>query len=752
MSTASQPAEPCTLGSPRAELILAQLEQLPTLPAVATRLLEVTTSDASSASDVAAIIEMDQALTAKVLALVRSASVGAREASTVSRAIVLLGFESVRNAVLAVQVYETFRSVEPQDGAGLDREEFWKHSLAVACASRLVAERMDLRKRSGEAFVCGLLHDLGKMALDACLPKSYARVLQQTRASGRCLCDVESELLGVDHTVAGKRLTVRWKLPQPIVDCVWLHHAPPGFWPDSEPSAEMLRVVHVADQIVRHQRIGFSGYAHLEPLDTVAREVGLDPGEIQPIIQALPEEIERNCELVGLNGLSGTEMYAQAVSEANAELGRVNIALATANRRLGVRARCFDALGRFTRDLSLDDSVATTCQTAAKCVREVLEVETAVGFFCDAGGTVYHAGASTTNGDWIDVFSGSKLSATDERCRSGRSAVVGGATSPAPPMAEPVLQHFESAPWSGLPRMWPITHGGVVIGGVLYRGECDSVELIPPAPSEIEALAVAFGLAVAGAVDRTRSERLYEGLARANRQLHEARAELIRTKSIASIAEVAAGAAHEVNNPLAVISGRAQMLAKSVEDEEQKRAAEIIQEHAARASAIIGELVGYAKPDPPDPKVIPMAEWLEGLRQQWEASSGLKPGQLDVTLSDRRIRACADPDQLRRIFDALLANAAESTGSENARLRINSDSATSDDRIVVRVEDNGAGMAPEVLEHAADPFFSHRAAGRGRGMGLSQATRLAANNGGRLWLESTPGVGTTAYVELPAAR
>ena len=752
MSTASAPIPETTTPSPRLELILGQLEQLPTLPAVAARLLQVTTSDTSSAADVAAIIETDQALTANVLALVRSAAVGVREARTVERAIVLLGFETVRSAVLAVQVYETFKSAEPNSGSTLDRVEFWKHSLAVACAARLIAERARLGKRKDEAFVCGLLHDLGKIALDACLPKSYARVLQQTRATGRCLCDVERELLGVDHTVAGKRLAARWKLPQPIVDSIWLHHQPPASLPESIGSQEMIKIVHVADQIVRHQRIGYSGYGHVDPLDTVSATVGLDSADVQWVIEALPEQMEQNCRLVGIDELTGSELYAKAVSEANAELGRVNTALAEANRRLAVRARCFDALGRFTHSLSLDDSIAMVCLAAARCVREVLELDATVGFYCDPGGSLYHVGACTPDGEQMDVLSGPVNGASDGHFSTGRSAVVGTALGPAPAMAQPVVQHFPHALGSGPAGMWPITHAGLVIGGVLFPRATESHHALSAASDEVEALSVAFGLAVAGAADRARSDRLTEELAHANRQLHETRGELLRTRSIAAIAEMAAGAAHELNNPLAVISGRAQMLAQSASDPDHHRTAEIIHQHAQRASDIVSELVQFAKPDPARPITIRLADWLGQLCQEWEEQSSLRPGQLRVTLSDPEVCVLADPGQLRRTFDALLANAVEATAPEKARLLINSASASSDEKVVVTVEDNGVGMAREVLEHAVAPFFSYRTAGRGRGMGLSQATRLAANNGGRLWLDSTLGVGTTAFVELPAAR
>jgi putative nucleotidyltransferase with HDIG domain len=745
--TASIPVSEATASSRRVELILAQLEQLPTLPAVATRLLQVTTSESSSAADVSAIVETDQALTAKVLALVRRASLGVREATTVERAIVMLGFEAVRNAVLAVQIYETFRSAEPQDGALLDRVEFWKHSLAVACAARLIAERLRLGKRKDEAFVCGLLHDLGKVALDACLPKSYARILRETQSGGRCLCDVERDLLGLDHTVAGKRLANRWKLPQSIVECIWLHHQAPVSLPTSLVTPELVRVVHLADHLVRYLRIGFSGYNHIEPPAAVAQAVGLDPLHVQAIIDALPEELERNCQLVGIDQLTGTDLYAKAVSEANIELGRLNAALTDANRRLGLRARCFDALGAFTRALTLDDQVATVCATAARCVKDVLAVKNAVGFHYDAHTALYHAGACGPNGVEAVVLTASSHGSAS----TGRLSAGGASVGPPPAMAQPVIERFLPMLSPGTVRMWPMVHAGLVIGGVLFAEDAEGLEALPATAAEFDVLGVAFGLALAGAADRARSDRLHEELADANRQLHEARGELLRAQSIRMIAETAAGAAHELNNPLAVISGRAQMLAQRAADPEDQRIAEIIHQHARRASDIVSELVQYAKPDPPAAAIIPLAAGLKELCAHWEQHSSLRAGQLQATLSDPNVCVACDPRQLRQILDALLANAVDATEPENACVLINSTSTTSDDRIVVRVTDNGCGMTPEVLEHAADPFFSHRTAGRGRGMGLSQATRLATNNGGRLWLESTPGKGTTAFLDLPAA-
>src|SRR5688572_23085202 len=179
----------------RVELILQQLEELPTLPAVAVKVLELTGSDDSSAKDVVAVIQNDPPLTARILQLVHRADVGVRgEVTSVARAVMLLGFEAVRSAVLAVSVFDTFTKAKDSPHSGFDRDEFWKHSVAVACCAALLAQNCGAGSQpasadqhgskthatekvdASEAFVCGLLHDVGKIALDAVLPKSFAKV------------------------------------------------------------------------------------------------------------------------------------------------------------------------------------------------------------------------------------------------------------------------------------------------------------------------------------------------------------------------------------------------------------------------------------------------------------------------------------------------------------------------------------------------------------------------------------------------
>ena len=193
------------------------------------------------------------------------------------------------------------------------------------------------------------------------------------------------------------------------------------------------------------------------------------------------------------------------------------------------------------------------------------------------------------------------------------------------------------------------------------------------------------------------------------------------------------------------------MLAGQIDDQDHRRALQTIADHAQRASDMVSELLDFAKPDPPQPTQVDLLPWLEKFRADRLAGSSLEPEQFQIQVSSSDIAVRVDPDQFTRILDALVANALEAMTAQKPRLVINSPSGPSDESVVVMLEDNGMGMSPDVAEHALDPFFSHRPAGRGRGLGLSRAHSLTVANGGRLWLDSTEGAGTTVFVELPAA-
>jgi signal transduction histidine kinase len=320
---------------------------------------------------------------------------------------------------------------------------------------------------------------------------------------------------------------------------------------------------------------------------------------------------------------------------------------------------------------------------------------------------------------------------------------------PASEHCEPIWRQCGSRAMESRLWMLPIVCEPGWIGAVLFNGCDDTIRRLQSARVECEALASSVRLALSSANARVASERMNQELLDSNRRVRAAQQSLVRAHSIAMVAEMASGTAHEINNPLAVISGRAQLILTQSEDPELARSMRIIVEQTKMASGIVTDLMGFAKPAPPQALVQTLHDMLEMLCQHWRTTFKLDEHQLTLSVNDPQVTVYVDLDQLREILTALVTNSVEATSSETLRLQVNSPSSLSDETVRIVIRDNGVGMTRDVLEHALDPLYSSRPAGRGRGLGLSRAYRLAEINGGRLWLESTPGQGTTVTLELP---
>ena len=737
----------------RVSLILGQLDRLPTLPVVASRLLAITTSDESSARDVVEVIESDASLTAAVLRLIKQADRGVPgEGMSVAKAVTLLGFSAVRNTVLSLQLYGVFPVTDQGDPDGR-RQSLWLHSLAVACMSEAIASRVSRDDQAGHAFVCGLLHDIGKIALDACLPKSYARAVQRAQQQRTCICDIERELLGLDHTTAGRRLVERWGLPTVVAESVWLHHQPPTALPPSLAHPDMVRIVHLANKLVQQQGLGCSGYLETADVDGLASSIGLTTDVVDELATSLPQRVSQLAESLGLKEYGDQSKLCESLERANRELGRINAKLSLRNQELETQSACFDAMARFGGLQSAHQTVAMVCAAAADAVAGMLGADEAVGFSAHATGRCIDIGQAVRSKQELDT----SIVDPGERDGTHPSSLLPGGVAlgrlvEAGESGAKLWHQSGATPTSAQLALLPIESTNGRVAGVLVPVSREVFGRFQSAGASCAVLADAIGKALASARDRSARDRLNEELVAVSRRLSNAQKEVVRSRSLAMIAQMAAGAAHELNNPLAVISGRAQLLQRDCTDPDQTRALDAITEHAHRASRIVAELIQFAKPDAPKPVEANLSNLIESWCQHWRTHFSLSDDQLTCAIADTSATVFADVDQLREAVDAVMTNAIEAVQPTTARLQVNSPSSAADETVRLVVVDNGGGMAPSVLEHAVDPFFSHRPAGRGRGLGLSRATRLVEIGGGRLWLDSTKDIGTTVTIELPARR
>jgi signal transduction histidine kinase len=214
---------------------------------------------------------------------------------------------------------------------------------------------------------------------------------------------------------------------------------------------------------------------------------------------------------------------------------------------------------------------------------------------------------------------------------------------------------------------------------------------------------------------------------------------------LASVAEFAAGAAHEINTPLAIISGQAQHLLRSEEDPERMQTLERIVTQAQRIHVLLRDLLTFARPPQLKPKRLDATAFVQGVVEGLRNYAVRKQVRLEVAKA-RKITVRGDAGLLENAVAALVRNALEAAPS-GGTVRVSVSQGNRE--ILIAIEDDGPGLTAQQREHLFDPFFSGRAAGRGAGLGLSKAWRIAQLHGGTVEL-SPDGSPTRFTLRLPA--
>jgi len=756
------------------ELILRQIKSLPTLPTIATRLLTLTASDTSHARQVIELIGSDPVLTAKILSLCRKSHRGVRdEALTIDKAVVLLGFNAIRNAVLSIKVFETFEQPSPiaanrgvsspdlgnhtahpltptSNEIQFDRVNFWRHSLAVGIAAELIAaghpDCTDLG--SAEAFVCGLLHDIGKIALDHVLPKSYARVIELAELNQGNIAELERRIMGLDHYTAGKRLAEQWQLPYQVQDCIWLHGSAYQTLPKLD-HRRMIGLVSLADLIVRRHHIGFSGNFILNSEDPyqLAKDIGLNPQVVDSITHQLHEQLQRRAETLGLDDEPSHELFLKSIQQANQMLGRLNSTLERRSKTATRQAQVLDSITQFHSSAVPGHGVQAVLDLVVDSASTVL----GPGYYALLH-QPYASEANNKDRSWL-------VCQYNDQAQSLQSQLV------QPPPHSPELTNLDPnqpmsmnlmgiLPWIAdylldapnlrQVQLLPLGCGWGTVAVLLH----DRPQL--PPQRLLRALTTCWGASIASAGQHEGARRLGEELVEANRALAEAQDRLLHTKSMARVGEMAAGAAHEMNNPLAVIAGRSQMLTQSLEPgSKPQQAAKTIFEQSHRLSDLITLLRLLAESPQPNRRLIDMALLLDQTVKQVRHKLSNTEAQTSISLQLKSTLPpiSVDPDQISQIITELLLNAIQALPQSCVHVTARID--PTQRHLLIQITDDGKGMDSHTLSHAIDPFFSAKSAGRRIGMGLTRSEQLALAHNGKIELRSELKVGTVVTLTLP---
>jgi len=240
---------------------------------------------------------------------------------------------------------------------------------------------------------------------------------------------------------------------------------------------------------------------------------------------------------------------------------------------------------------------------------------------------------------------------------------------------------------------------------------------------------------------------------RAYRDLKSAQNSVLHAEKLAAVGRLSAGLAHEVANPLASISSIVQMMQRSPRSEADTRQLDLIMEHIARISRIVRELLGFSRPADDDRREdVDVSALLErgiGLVKYDKRARGIA---VDVEQDSEPKIVHANADRLVVVFTNIMLNAFDAlSGGEDGGKSLKVSAARSDQRVVLRFEDNGPGMTEEQIANAFEPFYSTKEPGAGTGLGLWICYDTIRRYGGEIRIESQPGEGTTVILEIPSS-
>jgi HD-like signal output (HDOD) protein len=272
--------------------IILNAKDLPAMPHVASKVLELAGNPETTAAKLQKVIQDDQAMAARILKIANSALYGcSRQIKTLTEAIVMLGFNTIRSLV----VTSAARNMYLAEGKtmGLKERLLWEHSIGCAIACRiLVTPRHPMYAE--EAFLAGLMHDIGKLVLNQYASDVFDQVVQEVYNEGRNFAAVERELLGFDHTEVGAMLVTKWKLSPVMEEAIRFHHT------ESEFSRDRLILCYLdlANSLCKRQGIGFVEAPDLDLVNLPSNKVlGLSAAELDVMAQQLGDTLESEMEI-----------------------------------------------------------------------------------------------------------------------------------------------------------------------------------------------------------------------------------------------------------------------------------------------------------------------------------------------------------------------------------------------------------------------------------------------------------------------
>jgi len=613
-----------------------------------------------------------------------------------------LNFRQCIEKISSEKILKKVLNIKTFDVAGIHSQipvtRINRNSAVRAFAAKLIAARTNMNESL--AFCAALFADIGMLGIAELYPKSFAGMYADAAGDCETLLRLEKENLGITHNVVSRQLAQKWLLPQAVADCGWLYCSPAADKLQSLPNFEYIMIVRLADIIAKNIDNG-AGI-------TIPSVIPINPDDVNEIHQKARDFTE---QISIAEEKSESQIIKQALIALLDRPAEQNITAFEADAWLAVRPA-----------VSIIQTAAIICGLFC----EKLNAQKACIYLNTSKQAVRVAGENTEFFVFEKTPTSQQIGLSD---------------------AGTIQIELEGIGVLFVQTMQDLNTDmlATVISQILRAKSAEEYNLslaqtllenfsptLPPSAPQIQQ-------SIIPPLKQTSPQKTQPTVQTSEEMLER-------------IAEIAAGAAHELNNPLTVISGRAQLLKQQETDTTKKLMLEQITEKTEQAYEIVGQLMSYARPAKPNIRTVSPLIMLNNCIEKVNARYLDEP--VDVTI-DSSIENLSDievdSEQVIEALAQIIFNALESYESGNGPVII-SGSEHIAGFVEIRVQDQGCGMSEQTMQKAAEPFYSDKPAGRQRGMGLALAASIIANNGGKISLESQIDKGTTVYIRLPKAE
>jgi HD-like signal output (HDOD) protein/signal transduction histidine kinase len=704
------------------------------MPQILLRFYEEADSDTASVDKLAELVLQDPALSARILTVANSAAFRrGSELRSIRESLLALGTRMVRTIASCVLVQSTFQRMpgsEARDLAG-----FWRHSLLVAELARGTAFALGASDlEAEEAYLAGLLHDVGQLLLLGGLGDSYGSILSDAPGEAE-LSDMERAVLSTDHGAVGAWLVDQWSLPSLMADAILFHHLDPSRVGGLDRLGRILWSAHV---------MSVSPEASPVELDVIERLLGFDAARFRELRDEASQRVDALAVALGpdVARAAPTQTLPRVTRSPRAE-GEEAPTTNGHDATLQATVSTLAALQTLPRDIAGLDSDVDLMHCVRESARILFGIQRMAFFLVEPDQSLMSAvGLGVPSGALqrleIPLQAGMSLCADAALSRRPITTFDFDGAQPLPPPMDQQIAHALGA--EGLLYLPMLAHGALV--GVM-------------------ALAVST---VQRAHLTAHTGRLWDfasivtGNLMTWRRIRE-REQQIEAEVSARFVLEGRRVAHEVNNPLAIIRNYLTLISNDAGKGERAQGdLDVLREEIDRLSAIVRDLtVDPSKTDEP-PGTVDLNRLLESLRTLYEPSLFGDTGvRLELHLPGEHAFASADRDNVKQIVFNLWKNAVEAMRSGGTVLtevtpHVNQNGAR---YVQLRIRDSGPGLPAPVLESLYRPLDSRthpaRPAGRA-GLGLSIVLGLVERNGGFIACQSQPGDGTTFTLLIPESR